>query len=208
MPKLPVKKKSTKRKKFVRQSSVVRRVERMSAEHDFIPRDVIKEFAHTPESFPKERKRRGRGYRPLRHALEPDEARALFDTQQGKCHYCKLPFGTVVYRNGVPQILKVTQDHVKPYSKFRDNSKKIVVLACDLCNMFKSNKTFADDHEARVHIRERFIRKNYSLAPPGVVNFTNGSSLRVNDLFVYAIDGERVERIGDSYVPAAKEDGA
>lgn len=166
----------------------------MSGNNEFIPRDLVEAFARTPEAQPTERRRRGGRYRPYRHALTPDDRRAMFEAQDGRCYYCRLPFGTLVYRRGKPQTLEVTQDHWLPYSKFRQNGKDIMVLACNLCNMFKTNNYFKDEGSlraidvARAHIRERFIRKGYSLAAPGLPPSVDVPTILVGEQVVYALE--------------------
>src|SRR3990167_11031147 len=87
-----------------------------------------------------------------RESLSPDvrklppvgERRRVLELQENCCFYCGAGFGTRHQRKGRWFTIRVHWDHQVPYSFSQDNRPVNFVAACHVCNLFKSNKVFAD----------------------------------------------------------------
>ncbi len=128
-----------------------------------LPNEITSAYTQTSESIPKEVRRGRSGYRPFKHALSKEEKEASLKEANNICKYCELSFGTIVYLNDKQIILKACFDHFKPYSKFRDNSKELIIPCCQICNLIKSDKVFASIKDVQDHVKLRFISKGYTL---------------------------------------------
>lgn len=68
----------------------------------------------------------------------------LYETQEGKCFYCKNSLFKEVIDNHPPHI-----DHKIPKSRGGSSKMKNLCLACYFCNCSKNNKTEAEFLEFR-----------------------------------------------------------
>lgn len=96
----------------------------------------------------------------------PTEKRKVALRQRNRCFYCDRIFGTFVMdlrRNKKLVALKITMDHMTPFSFKQNNSKVNYVGACQQCNALKSALVFNTVEEAQIHVREE-IKKRYQEA--------------------------------------------
>ena len=88
--------------------------------------------------------------------------RFILRQQKETCFYCGRIFGTVVWKDGKPFLLRLTWDHFIPFSLIRTNPGVNWVATCHLCNSFKSSLVFENPEEARVHVQRVFEKKGYT----------------------------------------------
>lgn len=90
----------------------------------------------------------------------------ILEAQGGRCFYCRLPFGGVIYRGHKPVSLQLHWDHVVPFSYSRNNRPANFVAACHVCNGIKGDLMFDTPAKAAAYIEQRRIWKGYRLTPP------------------------------------------
>ena len=89
----------------------------------------------------------------------PRELRvSLLEKQGNKCIYCDNPFGTLYYKNYKISKLTVHADHQTPFSYLQSNPDNNWVLACNVCNHWKYNKTFEDIESCRNYLIYKWER--------------------------------------------------
>jgi 5-methylcytosine-specific restriction endonuclease McrA len=81
-----------------------------------------------------------------------EEKRLILENQGRRCLYCQRMFGSAVIRKGKIVWLKVTWDHVVPFSYSQNNHGHNFAAACQICNGLKGSLMFATIEEARTHI--------------------------------------------------------
>lgn len=94
------------------------------------------------------------------------ERRAIYEKQGGRCLYCLLEFGSLVWKNGRVVQLKLEWDHMVPWSYSQNNGGQNFCAACHVCNASKSNKMFDSLEDAREYLDRRRARRGFSTDPP------------------------------------------
>ena len=89
----------------------------------------------------------------VRRHPNAEEKRGILEFQGDRCVYCERLFGSAVIKEGRLLFLKVTWDHLVPYSFSQNNYAYNFVAACQICNGIKSDLMFATLEEARVYVR-------------------------------------------------------
>jgi CRISPR/Cas system Type II protein with McrA/HNH and RuvC-like nuclease domain len=72
--------------------------------------------------------------------------------QNGKCYYCG-----IVLIKGVRPKSNIDIDHIKPFSKYKDGTRKNLCLSCHNCNMIKLD---LEIEEFRIKAKGKGILKN------------------------------------------------
>ncbi|MFA6309729.1 MAG: HNH endonuclease [Clostridia bacterium] len=78
--------------------------------------------------------------------------RKLLALQNNKCFYCGKEFDLQYYRNGKVRKLIAHADHQIPYSYLLTNPDDNFVMACCVCNMFKSAKMFESVEDCKKYL--------------------------------------------------------
>jgi len=80
--------------------------------------------------------------------------------QENKCYWCGRIFGSYYVRNNKKVTkLKMHVDHNEPYSFNRRHEKGNLVGACNICNLFKSNKMFKTEKECREYLKDKWYQE-------------------------------------------------
>lgn len=104
---------------------------------------------------------------PLKRAALPRwQQERILSIQQHRCFYCAHLFGAHVYRHSRELVLRITWDHINPYTYSLDNREQNYVAACHVCNGLKSALVFGGVDEARSYLSERWKEKGYGDVPP------------------------------------------
>ena len=109
--------------------------------------------------------------RPFKVVIAPEVKRKtpsqyekanILESQGGKCFYCDLPFGSVVWDNNKKKarILKINWDHFTPFAYSLNNKSSNFVASCNICNSLKSAKVFDTVEEAKLYMKKRWSDKN------------------------------------------------
>jgi hypothetical protein len=103
--------------------------------------------------------------RPKRMVPTQYEKEAILESQEGKCFYCELEFGQVVWdnRKKKARVLKINWDHFTPFAYSLNNNANNFVASCNICNSLKSSKVFETIDEARLYLRKRWLDKEIYL---------------------------------------------
>jgi hypothetical protein len=80
------------------------------------------------------------------------EKRVILALQENRCLYCLKPFNSAVIRKGKLTWLRVTWDHLVPFSYSQDNNVVNFGAACQICNGIKGSLMFVTIEEARTYI--------------------------------------------------------
>ena len=83
----------------------------------------------------------------------------LVSKQKGRCIYCGREFGTYFYRNGKVKKLFACADHRIPYSFLQANPGHNFVMACQICNGFKSDKIFTTMEDCENHLNDKWNKE-------------------------------------------------
>lgn len=96
------------------------------------------------------------------------KARVL-DDQDNRCIYCDCFLGEHQWDEKRQEFRKdkVHYDHFDPWSYSGNNEYDNIVASCPLCNLFKSDKIFADIQEARIYIKHRREQREKERAKKG-----------------------------------------
>ncbi|MEE9214897.1 MAG: HNH endonuclease signature motif containing protein [Thermodesulfobacteriota bacterium] len=94
-----------------------------------------------------------------RHIPKGRQQQILLE-QENKCKYCELEFGSRIknLKTDKQVTLKITFDHVIPWS-YSGTNKEEIVAACQVCNGLKSNDFFDDIDSIKVELKNR--RQNH-----------------------------------------------
>ncbi|SRR6266496_713060 len=88
----------------------------------------------------------------------------ILKKQHYKCLYCKLLFGTGLYKDGKFMTIDLEWDHLVPYSYLLANPINNWVAACQICNRLKYNKIFNFLYELKHWlVEERSYRYNIQI---------------------------------------------
>lgn len=96
----------------------------------------------------------GGGLAERRRAPTGREKKALLDRAGHRCEYCERMFGTVVEREGRRSLLVPEYDHLIPYAYLMSNPPTNWIVACQLCNRYKSDQVFDSFDEVRLYLLE------------------------------------------------------
>lgn len=88
----------------------------------------------------------------VRRQPTEEEKREILAAQGNRCMYCERSFGSPVIRKGRLVWLRVTWDHLVPFSYGQNNYRYNFVAACQICNGLKGSMMFATIEEARTYI--------------------------------------------------------
>lgn len=88
----------------------------------------------------------------IRRQPSEGEKRQILEMQENRCLYCLKTFGSPVIRKEKLIWLKVTWDHVVPFSYSQNNNVSNFAAACHVCNGLKGSLVFATIEEARTYI--------------------------------------------------------
>jgi 5-methylcytosine-specific restriction endonuclease McrA len=106
----------------------------------------------------------------VKREVEPEQRRRrpgvaereeILASQDYRCIYCEKAFGSMIYRNDKPLILKVHWDHDIPYAYSQNNHAWNFVAACQVCNLLKSDFIFRDLEDAQLFLRMKRQEKGY-----------------------------------------------
>ena len=81
----------------------------------------------------------------------------LIDKQNGLCYWCDRKLGFFYMRNGVVKKSSNHADHIIPYSYLQANPEDNWAIACNLCNLFKSNKYYDNQQDIRDYLKARWL---------------------------------------------------
>jgi len=85
--------------------------------------------------------------------------------QNGRCAYCGLPIGAIIYRLGrSPVTLAEAFDHFVPLVYAQSNSDNNWVMACQVCNQIKSDHLYPSMDAAQLAVQTRRIALGYESA--------------------------------------------
>lgn len=85
----------------------------------------------------------------------------ILTSQDYRCFYCGLSFGSTQIRKGKAVRLSLNWDHVVPFSFSMSNSEGNMVAACQVCNNLKRDRIFQTLDEARVALRDMRLSRGY-----------------------------------------------
>jgi len=106
-----------------------------------------------------------------RRSLPTHQRDAMLNAQAGLCFYCQRGIYSPVYREGREVWLRPHADHFVPYAYLQTYGIRHVVIACHICNGFKSSKVFLTTDLAREYLAMRWRKKGFSDAPPSAPRF-------------------------------------
>lgn len=89
------------------------------------------------------------------------EQRKILEEQENRCFYCGYKFGNIVHRNDNGVVLKMTWDHMLPWSLTQDNRASNFVAACHVCNGIKNSRVFESMSDAQDYLKYHRRRKGY-----------------------------------------------
>lgn len=99
---------------------------------------------------------------PRRKTPCEDEKRAILEKQNGRCLYCGVSFGEIVFQGTRPFLLRINWDHMIPYAYSMDNRELNFCAACHVCNRIKSALMFQTLDEAIIYLKNVRVKKNYN----------------------------------------------
>jgi len=102
----------------------------------------------------------------VRRQPTAEEKGLILELQENCCLYCQRRFDSAVIRKGKLSWLRVTWDHVVPFSYSQNNSAVNFVAACQICNGIKGSLMFVTIEEARVYIASLSEVQELTEAPP------------------------------------------
>jgi len=102
--------------------------------------------------------------------LSKKERLKLIEKQGNLCYWCGRPFGMVYYRKNRIYELKPHADHKVPFIYCYGNEIENFVMACNLCNLFKSSKVFSDEVQVRDCVNDRWEQETRN----GTIIFSQG----------------------------------
>lgn len=108
-----------------------------------------------------------RGYPPAWRQRE------ILLEQANRCFYCGDEFGTYRTLSGKNRVVKLSWDHVVPFSF--DGNNRDYVAACSVCNGIKNNLHFADIETAKAHCSLK-IHEKKSTTETGLRELRDGVS--------------------------------
>lgn len=94
------------------------------------------------------------------------ERAACMAAQGFACFYCRRKFGTTLYRDGKPIVLRAEWDHMVPYGLTQDNRDVNFAAACHVCNRQKAGRVFETLDEIRHYLAIALEVHGYSTVPP------------------------------------------
>ncbi len=102
-------------------------------------------------------RRRESGEYQQRRYLSATAKREILDSQDNRCIYCEVQFGTYQFnrKKGVDVLARPAFDHFQPWAMVKSNAADNYVAACTSCNSTKSSKIFDNLEQAKLYILER-----------------------------------------------------
>lgn len=91
---------------------------------------------------------------------------SILKAQKYKCFYCRLEFGTKVYKKAREIILRAVFDHIIPYFYDQNNKEGNIVASCQVCNHIKSALMFENVEDITDYVQEKWTEKGYSKRKP------------------------------------------
>lgn len=88
----------------------------------------------------------------VRRQPTEEEKRQILEAQENRCLYCQRLFGSAVIRKVKLLWLKVTWDHLVPFSYGQNNNGYNFAASCQICNGLKGSLMFATIDEARTYV--------------------------------------------------------
>lgn len=88
----------------------------------------------------------------------------LIEKQGDACYWCDRKIGTPILKHRELVWLRRVWDHFSPFAFSRDNQDGNFVLACHVCNGFKSSLMFETEEEVRSHVRRSWARSGITEA--------------------------------------------
>lgn len=106
-----------------------------------------------------------------RHRLTAHQKTVILKSQRYRCLYCDVPLdGYVSYRGDIVKV-KVTWDHMAPYSHTLNNRPENFAATCQFCNSWKANLIFKTVDEVRIYVAEKWQReRNHAQGVPRMPN--------------------------------------
>jgi len=104
----------------------------------------------------------------VKRKLPPIEIREkVLLNQNFRCFYCIQAFGEYEQYRRIKILLRVTWDHLIPYSYIQSNPEHNFVACCQICNSLKWSMVFSTLEEAREYVQQKREEKGYK---KGVAN--------------------------------------
>lgn len=111
-------------------------------------------------------KRESGGY--SRNRPTKDKQIEILHKQENKCFYCDREFGSIVYRNEHPVLLKTHWDHLVPHAYSGSSLDKEFVAACHVCNNYKNKLLFESIESAQIFLKRKWDKGGYSDATSSI----------------------------------------
>ena len=84
---------------------------------------------------------------------------SIIENQQFCCFYCGHYFDIVVRYNNKLVTLVPHFDHIVPFSYDQNNNVSNLIAACNLCNLWKSNRIFSNLEDIQIYVKEKYKKE-------------------------------------------------
>lgn len=93
--------------------------------------------------------------RPIPRSIK----KQLLEKQNSRCFWCDRLFGTPYERKNKISMLFECGDHKIPFAYLKGNPKDNWVLACNVCNSWKSSKLYNTDEELKLFLKSKWDKE-------------------------------------------------
>ena len=107
-------------------------------------------------------------FRPNRKRPTRLRQAEILRDQDHRCYWCGRMFGWRAHHaaSGDSRILRPHWDHFIPFAFTGSCDDLEFVASCWLCNAYKGDHFFDDEHQCRAHVRKKIARSGWALDDP------------------------------------------
>jgi hypothetical protein len=104
-----------------------------------------------------------------RRRLKTSERNEILEAQNYRCLYCDISLDGYVFYRGQERRVKLTWDHMVPYSHTLNNHARNFAATCQFCNSWKSSLIFKSVDEVRLYVAAKWeAQREAERKVPGV----------------------------------------
>lgn len=92
----------------------------------------------------------------MRRQPSANAKREILERQDHRCLYCDVAFDGYTHYHGDMKRVRITWDHMMPYTHTLDNHANNFAATCQFCNAWKSSLIFKTVEEVRIYVASKW----------------------------------------------------